>query len=119
MARERAVDSLKADGSDGATRFERRDVPPLLPFWLACLLGAFIGAVLIGITLGFPLADAQQFRGPLQQLPPAPRLQLAPANDLLAYQTSERKELEGRKRNGFSIEAAMAQTARQGWGTRK
>ncbi len=119
MAKERAVGSLKADGSDGATRFECSDVPPLLPFWLACLLGAFVGVVLIGITLGFPLADAQQFRGPLQQLPPAPRLQLAPAKDLLAYRTAEQKELEGRRRNGLSIEAAMAQTARQGWGTPK
>ena len=63
-------------------RFEAGDVPPWLPLWLAAGLAGFIVIVLLGITIGFPLADHQQFRGPLQVLPPGPRLQVAPGDDL-------------------------------------
>lgn len=98
---------------ESAVRYEPKDVPPLLPVWLAAGLASFIAIVLIGITLGFPLAVHQQSRGPLQPLPPTPRLQVAPAQDLKQYQASKSRELE---RGGMPIEAAMRATAAQGWG---
>lgn len=103
-----------------ATRFEPRDVPALLPLWLALLFAGFIVAVLIGITIGFPLADHQEARGPLQPLPPAPRIETAPGADLARYQTAKRAELRRGDRSGESaIEAAMKATAQQGWGASK
>jgi hypothetical protein len=105
--------------AEAATRYEPRDVPAFLPFWLACLLGFFIAVVLVGITIGFPLADKQEYRGPMQALPPAPRLQLAPAMDLQRYDIAKQRELEETRPNGQSIDAAMQQTAVQGWGTPK
>ena len=103
-----------------ATRFEPRDVPALLPLWLALLFAAFIVAVLIGITIGFPLADHQETRGPLQALPPAPRIETAPAVDLARYQAAKQAELRRRNHAGESaIDAAMKATAQQGWGPSK
>jgi hypothetical protein len=103
-----------------ATRFEPRDVPALLPFWLALLFAGFIVAVLIGITIGFPLADHQEARGPLQPLPPAPRIETAPGSDLARYEASKRAELSRHDQSGESaIQAAMKATARQGWGPSK
>lgn len=99
-----------------AVRYEPKDVPLLLPLWLAAGLGGFVVAVFIGITLGFPLADHQQFRGPLQPLPPAPRLQVSPTQDLAQYQANKRAELE---RGPAPITAAMRETAAQGWGPPK
>jgi hypothetical protein len=101
------------------SRFEPLDVPPLLPFWLGCLIAAFIVAVLIGITIGFPLADRQQSRGPLQPLPPAPQLESAPAAELQRYDSAKRRQLESGKGATMSIEAAMRATAKQGWGPPK
>jgi hypothetical protein len=94
-------------------RFEPADVPALLPLWLAAGLASFVIIVLVGITIGYPLADQQQYRGPMQALPPAPRLQLTPGQDLKAYQAAKGRELQG---PNSSIEAAMQATAKQGWG---
>jgi hypothetical protein len=92
-----------------AARFEPSDVPPFVPLWLGGILAAFVATVLIAITLSFPLANHQEARGPLQRLPPAPRLETAPGQDLARYRAAKRKELNGR------IEAAMRATATQGW----
>jgi hypothetical protein len=92
-----------------ASRYEPLDVPPLLPFWLACLLAAFVGGVLLSIQIAFPLATHQQYRGPLKPLPPEPRLETAPIAALQQYQQAKRRELK-------SSEAAMRETAQQGWG---
>jgi hypothetical protein len=97
-------------------RFEQSDVPALLPLWLACGLGGFVIAVLVCVSSFYPLADRQQYRGPLQHLPPAPRLQVAPAADLQDYRATKAKEL---KTSPLPIEAAMRATAEQGWGAPK
>jgi len=97
---------------DAASRFEPRDVPPFLPFWLGVLIAAFVVGVLLWVTVGFPLADHQQYRGPLKALAPAPRLETAPVADRQRYDAAKTKELK-------SIEAAMQATARQGWGPPK
>jgi hypothetical protein len=88
-------------------------VPPLVALGLAAGLAGFIIAVLVGITVSFPLADRQEYRGPLQRLPPAPRLQVAAAEDLTAYRAAKRKELE---QAPLPIDAAMRKTVEQGWG---
>lgn len=85
-------------------------MPTWLPLWLAAGLAAFIVMVLVGVTLAFPLADHQQFRGPLRALPPTPRLEVAPGKRLQRYQVAKQKELQR------SIDAAMNATAAQGWG---
>ncbi|HYX46623.1 MAG TPA: hypothetical protein VE820_07365 [Sphingomicrobium sp.] len=93
-------------------------MPALLPFWLACLLAISIVGVLVAISIGYPLATHQEYRGPLKALPPAPRLQTAPARDLQDYQAAKAQELKG-SRGGVPITEAMKQTARQGWGPPK
>jgi hypothetical protein len=120
---EESIDSrpeteLRSSG-DAASRFEPRDVPPLLPFWLGMLIAAFVIGVLVSVTAGFPLADHQQYRGPLKGLPPAPQLQPAPADDLQRYEAVKQQELAGRNGASMSIEAAMRATAQQGWGPPK
>ena len=99
---------------DSAARFEPADVPPLVPLWLGMGLAAFVIIVLVGITIGFPLADRQQYRGPLHTLPPAPRLEVAPVQARMRYDAAKRAELER-----GNIEAAMRATAAQGWGPPK
>ena len=96
-----------------AVRFEATDVPSWLPLWLAVGLAGFVVAVLVGISLSYPLAVHQQYRGPLKPLPPAPRLQVTPGQDLQHYDAAKRHELE---HSPTSIEAAMQETAEQGWG---
>ena len=100
----------RTHGDGPQVRFESSDVPAWLPLWLAAGLAGFIIMVMIGITISFPLADHQQYRGPLQTLPPGPRLQVAPGDDLARYEAAKQKELQG------SIGAAMNATAAQGWG---
>lgn len=102
----------QASEEKSRARFEPLDVPAMLPFWLAALLAAFVGGVLLYISLAFPLATNQQSRGPLKPLPPAPRLETAPVRDLQRYETAKQQELKG-------IEAAMVETAKQGWGPPK
>lgn len=106
------MDSDAEPSSEAASRYEPLDVPPFVPFWLGSLIAAFIVAVLVGITIGYPLADRQEYRGPLKALPPAPRLQSAPMADLKRYQAAKQKELK-------SVDAAMQATAKQGWGPPK
>ncbi|MGN6588731.1 MAG: hypothetical protein ACTHKE_00350 [Sphingomicrobium sp.] len=97
-------------------RFEPKDVPPLLPLWLAAGLAGFVIIVLAGITMFYPLANRQESRGPLQQLPVAPRLQVAAADDLARYRKAKDQEL---RRSPTPIDAAMRATAQQGWGSPK
>jgi hypothetical protein len=107
---------MAAEGEERAmkpARFEPRDVPPLLPLWLAAGLAAFVVIVLAGITIGFPLADHQEHRGPTQPLPPEPRLQVSPMQDRAIYEDTKRAELE---HSNLPIAAAMQATAQQGWG---
>jgi hypothetical protein len=106
------TDSGEPTPAEAASRYEPLDVPPLLPFWLACLLAAFVGGVLVSIEIAFPLATHQQYRGPLKPLPPAPRLETAPVAQLQRYETAKRHELE-------ASEEAMRETAKQGWGPPK
>ena len=94
-------------------------MPPLLPFWLGVLIAAFVIGVLVWVTIGFPLADHQQYRGPLKTLPPAPRLETAPVADRRRYDAAKQAELDGRDGATMSIEAAMKATAQQGWGPPK
>ncbi len=98
---------------DHAVRFEASDVPPLLPLWLASGLAGFVVIVLAGIAFSFPLANHQQYRGPMQALPPAPRLQVAPGQDLKSYHSARRRALTGSQQ---PIEDAMRATAAHGWG---
>ncbi len=99
-----------------AARFEPKDVPPLLPLWLAAGLGGFVIIVLVGIWLFYPLANRQEYRGPMQHLPAAPRLQVAPAEDLARYRAAKAEELH---RAPMPLDQAMRATARQGWGPPK
>ena len=87
-------------------------MPAWLPFWLGCLLAAFVGGVLLTISIGFPPEVQQQYRGPLKSLPPAPRLQSAPQRERERYEAAKQQELQG-------IDAAMEETAKQGWGPPK
>ena len=102
-------DSAGQSRAEAASRYEPLDVPAWLPFWLGCLLAAFVGGVLLTISIGFPPAVQQQYRGPLKALPPAPRLETAPEADLQRYREAKSEELQG-------IDAAMQATANQGWG---
>ena len=104
---------MRQQGKEQEVRFEPADIPAFLPLWLAAGLASFVIIVLVGITIGYPLADRQQHRGPMQSLPPAPRLQLTPGHDLKAYQAAKQRELQG---SNSAIEAAMRATAAQGWG---
>lgn len=90
----------------------------MLPFWLGILIAAFVGGVLLSIELGFPLAVNQESRGPLQPLPPQPRLQSAPAADLKYYEEAKRAQLAGRD-GAMPIDEAMRATVQQGWGAPK
>jgi hypothetical protein len=101
---------------ESAVRYEAKDVPPLLPFWLACLIGGFVALVLVAISFGFPLADHQEYRGPMQALPPAPRLEVAPITQRERYEAAKQQEL---KTSPTAIGAAMRKTAQQGWGPPK
>ena len=94
-------------------RYEPLDVPALLPFWLGCLLAAFVVGVLVAISIGYPLATHQQYRGPLKALPPAPTLETAPGRDLQKYERQKARELS---KGDVPISEAMKQTAQQGWG---
>jgi hypothetical protein len=89
-------------------RYEPRDVRVRLLIWIAGGFALAIGLVLFVITIAFPIANHQQYRGPLRPLPPTPRLQLAPAQDLQRYRASKKNERD-------RIEAAMRVTAAEGW----
>lgn len=100
------------------SRYEPLDVPAWVPFWLGALLAFFVVAVLVVITIGYPLATHQQNRGPMKELPPAPRLETAPMRELQAYEVAKARELSG-ARAAEPIDQAMRDTAKQGWGPPK
>jgi hypothetical protein len=109
---------------DCETAYERSDAPPWLLAALAAAVFLSIGIVLGGVAIGFPHALVPYTRGPLQPLPPQPRLQSAPASDLAAYRQAERKTLTtyGRTGNGHvrvPVDQAMRAVAAQGWGGTK
>jgi hypothetical protein len=106
----------RARPDDRDIRFERSDVPAFLPLWLAGGLAGFVVIVLVVVWIAFPLAVHQQYRGPLQSLPPAPRLQVSPKQDLRAYETAKAREL---KSAPLPIDQAMKATAAEGWGPPK
>lgn len=108
----------QASPAEPRSRYEPLDVPAMLPFWLACLLAAFVVGVLLYVSLVFPLATHQPYRGPLKPLPPEPRLESAPAGNLQRYREKKQHELR-RSAQRLSIEAAMQATAKQGWGPPK
>ena len=99
-----------APPDEQAPRFEPADVPPLLPVWLAAGLAGFVALVFFVIWVGFPLANHQEYRGPMKALPGAPRLQVAPVDDRARYEQAKQRELSRER-----IDAAMEATARQGW----
>jgi hypothetical protein len=84
--------------------------------WLACLLAAFVVGVLVAISIGYPLATHQQYRGPLKALPPSPTLQTAPIRDRQKYERAKAQELS---KASVPIAEAMNETAEQGWGPPK
>ena len=90
----------------------------MVPLWMALLIAASIGGVLLTIQLGFPLAVHQEKRGPAKPLPPAPQLESAPRAALQHYEAAKRAELDGRG-TAMPIERAMRLTAQQGWGPPK
>jgi hypothetical protein len=96
--------------------FEPRDVPPLLPLWLGAGLSGCVLLVMLCISLLYPLAERQQQRGPLQKLPPAPRLLVSPQADRAQYDRLKARELETAP---VPIDRAMLATAQQGWGPPK
>lgn len=93
-------------------RYEVADVPPLLLFVLALLLGFCVAGVLVAVRIGYPSASRPYDRGRVAPLPPVPRLQSAPAADLLRYRAAKHKELDGGR---APIDQAMRETAEQGW----
>lgn len=106
----------KGDQSRPRARFEAADVPPLLPLWLGAGLGGCVAVVILCISLFYPLANQQQDRGPLQQLPPAPQLEVSPQAHRARYDADKTREL---RTAPVPIEQAMQETARQGWGPPK
>jgi hypothetical protein len=109
---------LTDGGSD--IGYERSDAPPRLVALLAAGLAATILAVLVILALAFPASLAPASRGPLQPLPPAPRLQTDPAGDLLRYRDVEQARLSkygwtGDGHVSVPIDQAMNAVAAQGW----
>jgi hypothetical protein len=102
--------------------YERSDVPPLLLLALAFGFALTVAIVMTVLAAIYPHSLNDDFKGPLQALPPAPRLQTAPRRDLVAYQVAEHRRLgtygwadrsQGRVR--VPVEQAMRQVAAQGW----
>ena len=119
---------LRGEGvlTDGRSEigYERSDAPPRLVALLAAGLAATIIAVLVILAFAFPNALAPATRGPVQALPPAPRLQTDPAGDLLRYRRVEQAKLGkyGWTRDGHvrvPIDQAMNAVAAQGWSEAK
>lgn len=111
-----SLDRGQPSPTEAQARYEPIDVPPWVPFWLGCLLALSVVGVLVFITIAFPLADHQEYRGPLQALPPAPRLEVAPEIVLQRYEAAKLSEL---KSSPLPIDQAMQETASQGWGSPK
>src|SRR5579875_620634 len=102
--------------------YERSDVPPSLLLALALGFALTVAIVMAVLGVAYPRSLNGVFKGPIQALPPAPRLQIAPRRDLVAYDTAERRQLEtygwsdraqGRVR--VPVDQAMRQVAAEGW----
>ncbi|HEX5183464.1 MAG TPA: hypothetical protein VFW19_09970 [Allosphingosinicella sp.] len=102
--------------------FERSDVPPLLLLALALGFAVAVALTMAVLAGAYPRALRDVDRGPVQALPPAPRLQTAPGRDLDAYRAAERRRLEtygwsdraqGRVR--VPVDQAMRRVAAEGW----
>jgi hypothetical protein len=104
--------------------YERSDAPPRLLAALAAGLALSIAIVIGGIAIAFPQVLSASPRGPLQSLPPSPRLQANPAGDMARYQQLEAHRLAnyGWTADGHvrvPIDQAMNQVASQGWSSGK
>jgi hypothetical protein len=102
--------------------YERSDVPPLLLLALAAGFALTVAIVMSVLAAAYPHSLNDDFKGPVQALPSAPRLQIAPRRDLVAYDAAERRRLQtygwsdraqGRVR--VPVDQAMRQVAAQGW----
>ena len=100
------------------TDYERSDVPPRLLAALAAGFAATIGIILVALSIAFPHALQPVTRGPLQPLPPQPRLQTAPALDLARYRAAEDQRLDARGPAKVPIDQAMNDVASEGWSER-
>ena len=110
--------------SDSAnpTGHERSDVPPLLLLALAFGFALTVAMIMAVLAAAYPNSLNDDFKGPIQALPPAPRLQLAPRRELVGYDAAQRRRLatygwsdraQGRVR--VPVERAMRQVAAEGW----
>ena len=102
--------------------YERSDVPPFVLLGLAVGFALMVAIIMTVLTAVYPHALDDDYKGPVQALPPAPRLQTAPRRDLVAYDAAERRQLEtygwadraqGRVR--APVQQAMRQVAAEGW----
>lgn len=102
------------------TDYERSDAPPRLVAALALGLAATVAILFVALAIAFPQSLGPHPRGPLQPLPPQPRLQTTPTRDLDSYRRSEARRLGGYggSANGavrVPIDQAMRQVASEGW----
>ena len=102
--------------------YERSDVPPLVLLALAIGFAVTVAIVMAVLAAVYPHSLNDDDKGPLQALPPAPRLQTAPRRDLVAYRAAEQRRLEtygwtDRAQGGVRVpvERAMRQVAAEGW----
>ena len=102
--------------------YERSDVPPVLLLALAAGFALTVAIVMSILAATYPRSLDDGIKGPIQALPPAPRLQSAPRRDLVAYEAAERRRLDtygwsdraqGRVR--VPVDRAMRQVAAEGW----
>jgi hypothetical protein len=102
--------------------YERSDVPPLVLLALAVGFALTVAIVMVVLAATYPRSLSDDFKGPAQALPPAPRLETVPRRDLVAYEAAERQRLvtygwsnraQGRVR--VPVRQAMRQVAAQGW----
>lgn len=102
------------------TDYERADAPPWLIVSLAAILAISVALVLGALAETFPAALQPAPRGPMQPLPPTPRLQTDPDVDIARYKIAEEAKLGG---YGWTadghvrvpVEEAMRAVAKQGW----
>jgi hypothetical protein len=115
---------MQARMSDSANPagYERSDVPPLLLLALAVGFAVTVAIVMAVLAAAYPRSVNDDFKGPIQALPPAPRLQTAPRRDLVAYDAAERRRLDTygwsdrtNLRVRVPVKQAMRQVAAEGW----
>jgi hypothetical protein len=105
-----------AQPESSSPRYEVADVSPLLLFVLACLMAVCIAGVLLAVRIGYPSSVRTEERGTVAPFPPQPRLETAPRAHLVRYRAAKQRELEASGKNREPIDAAMRDTAKQGWG---